>query len=246
MLNDTENTPELLPGAPTMAPALTARETKSARRRGKSDARSLPDRIGHHPATRSYAAEVDRIEALIHAALVDEVSRLDTRISRGEAELRVIGATPAPAQPQSPGYDPADGSADARNARRAHSVANSATVGAESTQRRRLETLSADLASMIALRHHVHERAAAILQSWQARFLELASAHRDGFRHRLTQRWPRPRLILEDVGPLPEPKHEATHGWAVGDQLPITMTTATPSENPSVAWTRIPDRKAEQ
>jgi len=240
MFEDNENTQELLPGAPTMAPAPTAREKKSAQRRGKSDARSVPDRHGHHPATRSYAAEVDRIEALIHAALVDEVSRLDTRISRGEAELRVIGATPATGQPQPPGYDPADGSADARNARRAHGAASSAAMSAESTQRRKLETLSADLAEMITRRQHVHGRAAAILQSWQARFLVLASAHRGGFTHRLTRRWPRPRLILQDLGPLPEPKHEPTHGWAVGDQLPITMTTAMPNENPSVAWTRIP------
>lgn len=240
MFENNDNTPELLPGAPTMAPALSAREAKSARRRGKSDARSVPDRHGHHSATRSFAAEVDRIEALIHAALVDEVSRLDTRISRGEAELRVIGAAPAPAQPQPTGHDPADGSAGARNARRDHGAASSGAMAAESAQRRKLETLSADLAEMIARRHRVHDRAAAILQSWQARFLALAAAHRGGFTHRLTRRWPRPRLILQDLGPLPEPRHEATHGWAVGDQLPITMTTSLPNENPSVVWTRIP------
>lgn len=239
MLDDSDNSQDLLPGAPTMAPAPTARETKSAWRRGEKDARSVPDGHGHHPATRSYAADVDRVEARIHAALIDEVARLDNQISRGEAELRIIGTAPAMAKPRPLDYDPTDGSADARNARRVYGEASAAAIGAESMQRRKLEQLSTDVAFMIARRHHVHDRAAAILQSWQARFTALASAHRAGFTHRLTRRWPRPRLVLQDLDPLPVPRHEATHGWAKGDQLPITMTTAIPGENPSVAWTRI-------
>jgi hypothetical protein len=244
MLDDSDNTQELLPGAPTMAQAPTVRETKSAWRRGKKDARSVPDRHGHHPATRSYAADVDRVEALIHAALIDEVARLDTQISRGEAELRIIGAAPAIAKPQPLDYDDADGSADARNARRVHGAASSAAIGAESMRRRKLEQLSTDVASMIARRHHVHDRAAALLQSWQARFTILASAHRAGFTHRLTRRWPRPRLILQDLGPLPEPRHEATHGWANGEQLPITMTTAIPAKTRPWRGPGSPKRKA--
>jgi hypothetical protein len=235
-----DTAPDLLPGAPNMAPAPTPKELRTARRQGKADARTAPDSDGHHPTTLSYSAEVDRVEALIHAALIAEVARLDERISRMEAELRVTGSNPPSDLPHPPTHDLADGSADARNARRDHATAQAAANGTQRAHRRKFEELSTEVASTIARRYFVHERAASILQTWQARFSTLASAHRAGFIHRLSRRWPRPRLVLADLSPLPEPRHRASHPWAGGEQFPITVTTALPSENPSLAWSRLP------
>jgi hypothetical protein len=224
-------------GPAVPAAKTTPRELRRARRQGRRDASSLrPDNRGHLPSTRAFAAATDRVEASIHAALVAAVEKIDAKAARIEAELRAMDASQPPLAVQPPVQDPRAGSPEAQNAARETAEALQRAATADAAAAARYKELTGSAAELIQRRTHLHEAAAALLQTWQAHCRELTEAHRTGYTRALARRFPRPRLMVPDIHLVPTPQHEASHGWASGSQLPFTATATHPGEAPGMHW----------
>lgn len=231
-----DSTP-LLPDAPPLAVGPTPRQLRAAYRLGRRDAATLrPDAEGHLPSTRAFAAEADRVEAHIHAALIAAVEKIDARVARIEADLNGRDKFPSPTPSPHEVQDPRAGSPEAQNAARNFAAGLARAAASDAAVQARLKDLGGSAAELLQRRRHLHEAASSILQGWQARCKVLTETHRAGYAKALARRFPRPRLTVPDIHLVPTPAHEAGHDWAVGRQLPFTATTSRQGESPGLIW----------
>lgn len=231
----------LLPDAPQMAPRVGMWKRYAARWAGSRSAKTTaPNADGFHPATQAMAADVARVEAHIHTALVKTVESLDQRIARSEIKIRMLAARLGePAEP--PVSDPpAVMTAVEQDAFRIRQAAVRRSRRRNADSQRELNRMKAHVAELSERREHLHSTAAGILASWSAWFDALAAYHREGFIRSLTRRFPAPVLAIADPGSLPMPRYTPTYPWATGGQLPVTVTDIQPDRQPTLTWAHTP------
>lgn len=230
----------LLPQAPAMAPKVGFWQRLVMRRAGRrSAATTPPDAQGHHPATLALAAEVARIEAEIHTALVMTVESLDRTIARSETQIRLLSARLVETTvPQV--EDPAESmTATKQDAIRVQQTKAQEALARRAAAQHKLDEVKGQVAELSERREHLHTTAAGILASWVARFEALSAHHRSGFIRGLTRRFPAPVLSIQDPKNLPMPNYRARHAWAGGEQLPVTITQVRPTEQPTLTWSHL-------
>lgn len=231
----------LLPDAPRMAPGVGMWKKFAARWAGRCSARTTaPNADGYHPATQAMAADVARVEAHIHTALVKTVESLDQTIARSEIKIRLLAARLAEPSEAPVGDPPAAMTAVEQDVFRAREAAIRKSRRRRADTQREYNRIKAHVAELSERREHLHSTAAGILASWTAWFDALAAYHREGFIRALTRRFPAPVLTIADPGNLPLPRYKPTYAWATGGQLPVTVTDIQPDRQPTLTWAHVP------
>lgn len=231
----------LLRGAPHMASKVGFWRRRAVVRGGKRSAAIMaPDVEGHHPATRAMAAEIAQVEARIHTALVMAVEALDRTIAPAESQIRSlateVSGTPSPEDSE---VQPSMTAAEQDVVRTRNEFAQRSSAR-HKTSLEQLNQLQQQVAELSQQREHLHSTAAGILDSWIAHFDRLAAYHRQGFVRALTRRFPAPVLTINNPGNLPMPRYRSTHAWAEGEQLPVTITEVSPTQQPTLRWSHLP------
>lgn len=230
----------LLPDAPPMAPRIGFWKRVNARWTGRRSASTTaPAANGHHPATRSMAAEVSRVEAHIHTALVKTVESVDRTIARSETQIRLLSAGLSEKPVTAAGDPVASMTAAEQDAARLRQAAARESLARRAAAQHELDQIKAQIAELSERREHLHSTAAGILASWVAWFDAMAAYHRAGFIRSLTRRFPAPILTIDDPGNLPIPRYEPTHAWVAGEQLPVTITEINADEQPTLTWAHL-------
>jgi hypothetical protein len=230
----------LLPQAPAMAAQIGFWKKLVTLRTGRrSAATTPPDAEGHHPATLALAAEVARVEAEIHTALVMTVESLDRIIARSETQIRLLSARLSERTIPTV-EDPAESmTATQQDVIRLQQVRAHEAAARMSAAQHELDEIKGQVAELSERREHLHTTAAGILASWVARFDALTAHHRSGFIRALTRRFPTPVLSIQDPKNLPMPSYKPNHAWALGEQLPVTVTEIRPNDQPTLMWSHL-------
>lgn len=230
----------LLPQAPAMASQIGFWKKLVIRRAGRrSAATTPPDAEGHHPATLALAAEVARVEAEIHTALVMTVESLDRTIARSETQIRLLSARLSERSVPKV-EDPAESmTATQQDAIRVQQAKAQEAAGRMSAAQHELDQIKCQVAELSERREHLHTTAAGVLASWVAWFDALTAHHRAGFIRALTRRFPAPVLSIQDPKNLPMPSYKPNHAWALGEQLPVTVTQIRPNDQPTLVWSHL-------
>lgn len=220
-----------------MASTVGFWERRRAVRSGRRSATTtVPDAEGHHPATRVLAAEIARLEAEIHTALVKAVEARDRQIAPAEARIRLLTAK-MPSQPEATALKaPAPSTAVQQEEVRSREEAAGRTLARRIAIRQELDQLQQQVAELLQEREHLHSTAAGILASWVARFNTLVACHRQGYVRTLTRRFFAPSLTVKEPENLPLPSYRPTHPWAGGEQLPVTFTEVRAEQQPTLQW----------
>lgn len=223
-----------------MAPRIGWWKRVSIRWAGRRDAATAgPNNDGHHSTTLALAAEVARVEAHIHTALVTSVETLDRSIARSETQIKLLSAKLSERREGNGDNVPGSMTAaeqDVVRVRQARARDASARFLAAQHE---LDEIKGQVAELSERREHLHSTAVGILESWVAWFDALAAHHQSGFLRALRRRFPAPVLTIKDPGNLPRPKYAPNHSWAVGEQLPVTITEINADEQPTLAWSHL-------